>query len=74
MLPFVFAEYDDPDVTILELLELVGFTVPKLTPEPLSKSTQATIKTRNNSTQTDTKYTEACTQTERPGMLWSYFV
>ena len=73
MLPFVFAEYDEPELTILEVLELVGFTVPKLTPLPISKGTQTKTKSKDAFTQTDTKYNEACTQTDRPNMLWSYF-
>lgn len=68
MLPFVFAEFHEPpELTFLEVLELIGFTVPRLTPllNPAQKKDAAT--------QTDTKYNEVCTQTERPSMLWSYF-
>lgn len=74
MLPFVFAEFHEtPELTILEVLELIGFTVPRLTPLPICKGTQTIFKHKDASTQIETTYVNAATQTDRPSMLWSYF-
>ena len=74
MLPFVFAEFHEPpELTFLEVLELIGFPVTKLTPLPVCKATQTLFKHKDASTQIETTYANAATQTDRPSMLWSYF-
>ena len=72
MLPFVFAEYQPPEytedyeeeVTLLEVLESLGLEV------PIVREMDRTSK----SVQTNAQRADASTQTDRPNMLWSYFV